>query len=355
MTEQQKTQIRKEGEVKKNENFDKLTGIFGQPQSKTEAKDGKVFEYHEKDQEDDEDDPDADVDYSHAHLEDFMKSLNQHNINKGFKKEQLATQDEESKDFGNSTLDPEKADNLISQFLQSVNGSSNQETIGNNNPLNPVRRAGSQIMSVNTDRIASNHTGATLTNSLAYSQTNGSVAGTQFNSVGLVSGVKSRQQEANEEIKIDEKLTEVRHQRNSTQELKLANDDDDEDLDRDEDFYIDVGSAVSEKSDKAKAKTQRYKQDQLAYSDGMKIMNQDLDPNYVNPSLLDQTNLFESQEVLLDPSNKESFKDYIETQMFLFHFNFDFEMDGMMLDENSEIPSFPFSEFKPTEDEVYYY
>lgn len=84
-------------------------------------------------------------------------------------------------------------------------------------------------------------------------------------------------------------------------------------------------------------------------------MNQDLEPGYINPSLFDQTNLFESQEVLLDAKNKDAFKDYVETQMFLFHFNFDFDTDSMVLDENGDIPSFPFVEYKPTEEEVYYY
>ena len=83
-------------------------------------------------------------------------------------------------------------------------------------------------------------------------------------------------------------------------------------------------------------------------------MNQDINP-YINPNLLDQSNLFESQEVLVDKENKDTFKDYIETQMFLFHFNFDFEIDSMVLDQKGEIPSFPFVDYKPTEEEVYYY
>lgn len=90
----------------------------------------------------------------------------------------------------------------------------------------------------------------------------------------------------------------------------------------------------------------------------MKPLNNDLEEEeegYINPALLDQTNLFESQEVFMDPNNKNAFKDYIETQMYLFHFNFDFDMDSMHLDENGDIPSFPFLEYKPTEEEVYYY
>ena len=53
--------------------------------------------------------------------------------------------------------------------------------------------------------------------------------------------------------------------------------------------------------------------------------------------------------------NKETYRDYVETQMYLFHFNFDFDLDSMILDQNGDIPSFPFMEYKPTEEEIYYY
>jgi hypothetical protein len=157
VTEEEKKQMRKEGEIKRNQNFDKLTGIFGEPEKRKEHKEGKVFEYHEKDEEENELE---DIDYSHAHLEEFMKSLNEHNKNNSFKKKEFATVSDHSNDLGNSTLNPEQTDNLITNFLSSV--ATNQ---------NPPRRAGSEIASI-TSKIAPSQTGATLSNSLAYSQTN---------------------------------------------------------------------------------------------------------------------------------------------------------------------------------------
>ena len=227
-------QARKEGEIKKNQNFDKLAGIFGDNQ-KEQEKGGKVFEYHQREEDNQEEE---DVEYSHEHLEEFMKSLNEHNKNKGFKQTGFTHDDHDPKEIGNSTLNPEQTDNLISNFLQNVNHNSNQDpqTVGKYRIEIPSKRAGSEIMSANVERMACNQTGATLSNSLAYSQSNASVLGTnQFNSVSLVSGVKLRQKEALEEEKFDNQKLELdeRQKRHSTQELNL-NDDDDEDLDRDD-------------------------------------------------------------------------------------------------------------------------
>lgn len=163
LTEEEKKQMRKEGEIKRNENFDKLTGIFGEQKDKKEHKEGKVFEYHEKEEKEEEKDEGnelEDIDYSHAHLEEFMKSLNEHNKNNSFKKKEFATVSNDSSELGNSTLNPEQTDNLITNFLSSV---------GTNQNL--IRRAGSEIASINS-KIAPSQTGATLSNSLAYSQTN---------------------------------------------------------------------------------------------------------------------------------------------------------------------------------------
>ncbi len=212
------------------------------------------------------------------------------------------------------------------------------------------------------------HTGATLSNSLAYSQTNASVKGyNQFNSVNLVSGLKSKRNQ--EESKLEEEKSSVNIQENRlpVKPYKLPEDEEnkseedldrEEDLEREEDFYIEVETPVTQKSDKAgdgnpsNIKDQQYEIEQI---ERIRILNQDLESDYHHQSELEQTNLYESQEMFLDPKNKETFKDYIEAQMYLFHFNFNFEIDGMALDECGDIPSFPFLQYKPTEEEVYYY
>lgn len=47
-----KEKMRKEGEIKKNQNFEKITEIFGESSAPKEQskKEGKVFEYQIKDQ-----------------------------------------------------------------------------------------------------------------------------------------------------------------------------------------------------------------------------------------------------------------------------------------------------------------
>lgn len=230
------------------------------------------------------------------------------------------------------------------------------------------KRSESQIISGNFDGMLGTHTGATLSNSLAYSQTNASVKGyNQFNSVNLVSGLKSKRNQ--EESKLEEEKSSVNIQENRlpVKPYKLPEDEEnkseedldrEEDLEREEDFYIEVETPVTQKSDKAgdgnpsNKKDQQYEIEQI---ERMRILNQDLESDYHHQSELEQTNLYESQEMFLDPKNKETFKDYIEAQMYLFHFNFNFEIDGMALDECGDIPSFPFLQYKPTEEEVYYY
>lgn len=367
--------MRKEGELKKNENFNKITNIFGgsSEQPKTGHKEGKVFEYHQKDMPDEKVDQEYEIpdniEYSQAHLEDFMKSLKDHTKSKGLIPQNIETESVDPKEIGNSTLNPEQTDNLITTFLKNVNHNTNQVafTCSKEKGQNVNKRSESQIISGNLDGILGGHAGATLSNSLAYSQTNASVKGyNQFNSVNLVSGVKSRI--AHEESKHEEEKysTNLHENQLPIQPYKLPDDEDrnsDEDLDREEDidkedFYIEVDTPVTQKSAKLDHGVSATKPDFRLDTDQMRrqmILNQDLDSNYVNPNLMDETNLFESQEAFLDPQNRETFKDYIETQMYLFHFNFNFEIDGMMLDENGDIPSFPFLEYKPTEEEVYYY
>ena len=47
-----KEKMKKEGEIKKNQNFEKITGIFGESTSQNDQqkKEGKVFEYQIKDE-----------------------------------------------------------------------------------------------------------------------------------------------------------------------------------------------------------------------------------------------------------------------------------------------------------------
>ena len=73
------------------------------------------------------------------------------------------------------------------------------------------------------------------------------------------------------------------------------------------------------------------------------------------PEAFEISNIYESQEVNLEVSSKEGVQKYLSHQMMLFHFNYDFETDTIMTDENGSIPEFPFEEYRPTEDEVYYY
>jgi len=355
---EEKEIMKKEGEVNKNLNFDQLAGIF-----ENKNHEGKVFEYHEQQEElkgqnpqldDKERDIEDNIDYSHEHLEEFMKSLSEHNQNQNFK-QALGNEEEKLKDFGNSTLNPSQADVLITDFLQNVSNNEHvdTQTVDKGKMELLSKRDGSRILSIDQDKYTGRHTGATLSNSLAYSQSNASVVGmNQFNSVSLVSG-NCNKRETNEDSKLEEIKIDSTHKHHLTEQIKWENEEDD--LERDDEI-IDVGSLVSKKEHNIESKTEREPiiKDHASYSDGMKIMNQDLNTN-INPNLLDQSNLFESQEVLIDKENKDTFKDYIETQMFLFHFNFDFESDGMILDENGDIPSFPFLEYKPTEEEVYYY
>ena len=204
------------------------------------------------------------------------------------------------------------------------------------------------------------HTGATLTNSLAYSQTNASVVGHgQFNSVNLVSGIRSRQKENENKIEEDKNIENQSKETSQVEEYKLPVDDVDDELEREEDdnFYIEVDTPVTQKSashNHRKAKTARSELNQDLEPQPIPKYNLDFPDQYVNPNLLDQTNLYESQEVLLD-DRKETYRDYVETQMYLFHFNFDFDLDSMILDQNGDIPSFPFMDYKPTEEEIYYY
>lgn len=71
--------------------------------------------------------------------------------------------------------------------------------------------------------------------------------------------------------------------------------------------------------------------------------------------MLEISNVFESQEVNVDVSSKEGIQRYLSHQMMYFHFNYDFESDTMMTDENDNIPEFLFETHRPTEEEVYYY
>jgi hypothetical protein len=220
-----KKKMKKEGEVKRNENFDKLAGIFGKDDSQNDQNDkgGKVFEYHEKEDIqpniENVDEEELEANYSAAHLEEFMKSLK--------------TSD---KDIGNSTLNPEQTENLITCFLQKHGNSNNDSQTIIQSRLGPqAKRTGTQMLSSVVEKINTKRTGATLSNSLAYSQSNASVLGTgQFNSVSLVSGVKSRKNQITEE---EEKLEEVEldddpiHHR--TEELRIQNEEDD--LERDDD------------------------------------------------------------------------------------------------------------------------
>lgn len=349
-TKEQKEQMKKEGEVKKQDNFNKIQKIFGQEEPQ-EKPTGKVFEYPEQpDQVEPE--PEEEIDYSHEHLEEFMRSLNEHNKTKNFKAALEEEQKEGPTDYANNTMNPQQTDNLINEFLQNVNNKQGQDpqSVTKENPEMLSRRTGSEVLSSGVDRAASHHTGATLSNSLAYSQSNASALGAgQFNSIGLVSGVKSRQQE--EDDNIEHINLEIKPE--PVEELQYKPEEDDE-LERDESGVIDVGSPVNEVVQNTKPEFKPTKKDIGSYSDGMRVMNEDLIPG-TNPALLNESNIYESQEVLVDKENKDTFKDYIETQMFLFHFNFDFENDGMILNEQGEIPSFPFLEYKPTEEEVYYY
>lgn len=219
--------MRKEGEVKKNENFDKLAGIFGKDSNQTDNHDkgGKVFEYYEKEdiqpQIEHLDETEQEVNYSAAHLEDFMKSLKT-----------------SEKDIGNSTLNPEQTENLITDFLQNVNGNSKNDaqTIIQNRIGPQTKRSGTQMISSTVDRITSNHTRGTLSNSLAYSQSNASVLGTgQFNSVNLVSGIKSRQnqQMEEEEDKLEEVKLDIDPIHHRTEEFRVQNEEDE--FERDDD------------------------------------------------------------------------------------------------------------------------
>lgn len=346
--------LTQEGQTKNQANFDKLAGAFGDFNTQKQ-KEGKVFEYHEKDNEEqknDEGDFEDEMDYSHAHLEEFMISLHEHNNNNAFGTKTQLSIHKENEMAHNSTLNPEQTNNLISNFLKNVN---------QNPGINPQsKRSESEIFSTRIG-ISAVHEGATLNNSLSYSQTNASVKGlNQFNSVNLVSGVKLKQKEQSEqkhlesdqkpveELKIDDGPIDY----NDEQELE-----DDEELERDDDnqdFYIEVDTPVTNKSAKhAPERTKGSKSEQhiSTKQQQMHRYNMDLENNGINPNLLDETNLFESQEVV----QIDDRKDYIETQMYQFHFNFDFDIDSMLLDENGDIPSFPFMEYKPTEEEVYYY
>lgn len=232
-----KEKMRKEGEVKKNQNYEKITGIFGSNNNQEETKgDGKVFEYHEKERQeefvnDKADNSEDEIDYSHEHLEEFMKSLNEHNKGKGFKNPGLSTVDVEPKNEGNNTLTHEQADNLISTFLKNVNVNTNRDSQPVDKALAPLgsKRSESEIVSGNLDGLLGINTGATLSNSLAYSQTNASARGNnQFNSVSLVSGMRSRlnrNTEAGEKQKNRYGVEESRHKKNATQEYKLPPDD----------------------------------------------------------------------------------------------------------------------------------
>ena len=191
----------KEGRFKNQQNFEKLTNEF--VTEKPKNKESKVFEYELKDKNKTEDynkvegDFEEDMEYSHIHLEEFMKSLNEHNNNNSFgNKTQLSVQQDEN--IGNSTLNPEQTSNLITSFLKNIN----------KNALNQdqrTKRSNTEIVSSHVEGIA--HTGITLTNSLAYSQTNTSVVGHgQFNSVNLVSGIRSRQKEQDDKIEEDKKI-----------------------------------------------------------------------------------------------------------------------------------------------------
>ena len=318
----------------------------------------KVFEQNEANASDEE------IEYSQAHLEEFMKSLNAHNKNKGFKQDQLEESEHDTRGIGDSTLNPEQTNCLISTFLNNVNHNSNlnPQTCSKDKVQVVNKRSESQIISGNFDVILGTHTGATLSNSLAYSQTNASVKGyNQFNSVNLVSGLKSRRNQEESKLEEEKYSTNLQDNQLPIQPYKLPDDEEnkseEEDLDREEDFYIEVDTPVTQKSAKVGQGNPSAKKDdqyEIEQIERMKILNQDLESND-HQSLMEQTNLYESQEVFLDPKSKETFKDYIEAQMYLFHFNFNFEIDGMMLDENSDIPSFPFLQYKPTEEEVYYY
>ena len=52
------------------------------------------------------------------------------------------------------------------------------------------------------------------------------------------------------------------------------------------------------------------------------------------PEAFEISNIYESQEVNLELSSKEGIQKYLSHQMMLFHFNYDFETDTIMTDEN---------------------
>ena len=63
----------------------------------------------------------------------------------------------------------------------------------------------------------------------------------------------------------------------------------------------------------------------------------------------------ESHEELVDVSTKDGMQRYLAGQMMFFHFNFDFESDKMLTDEEGKVPEFMFETHRPSEEDVYYY
>lgn len=116
-----KEKLTKDGRIKNQKNFEKLSNAFATENPKN--KESKVFEYEIKDKNNTEEhtkvegDFEEDMEYSHIHLEEFMKSLHEHNNNNPFgTKTQLSVQQDEN--VGNSTLNPEQTNNLITSFLK---------------------------------------------------------------------------------------------------------------------------------------------------------------------------------------------------------------------------------------------